>query len=70
MMDAFEKHYTAKELAELWGLSEATIRRMFHNEPGVLRIDRPEKLHKRGYTTLRIPASIAENFHKKNSPRK
>jgi len=33
---AGERHYSAPELAKLWGLSERTIRRMFENEPGVL----------------------------------
>lgn len=32
-----EKHYSVGELAQLWALSEKTIRRMFENEPGVLR---------------------------------
>jgi len=32
-----EKHYSVLELAELWNLSENTIRRMFENEPGVLK---------------------------------
>src|SRR5258708_24303651 len=32
-----EQHYSVAELAQLWALSEKTIRRMFENEPGVLR---------------------------------
>jgi hypothetical protein len=35
-VSAFERHYTAKELAELWGLDESTVRRLFRDEPGVL----------------------------------
>ena len=31
-----ERHYSAKEIAELWGLSPAAIRRLFRDEPGVL----------------------------------
>jgi hypothetical protein len=32
-----EKHYSVSELASSWQLSENTIRRMFEDEPGVLR---------------------------------
>ena len=59
-MDAFEKHYTPVELAKLWSLSPRFVRDMFRDENGVMLIDRPEKMHKRGYCTLRIPASVAK----------
>lgn len=36
-MGAFEKHYTVQEIAERWGLSDDTIRKLFKNEKGVLR---------------------------------
>ena len=58
-----EKHYTPKELAELWGMSTDTIRRIFEGVPGVLKINRPEQLHKRGYRSLYIPASVAAEVH-------
>ena len=50
-----ERHYTPKELAELWGISDDIVRAWFEREDGVLRIDRPETRNKRRYTTLRIP---------------
>jgi hypothetical protein len=53
-----EKHYSVLELAQLWNLSEQTIRRMFANEPGVLRWGRREGRFKRGYTTTRIPETV------------
>jgi hypothetical protein len=31
-----ERHYTHKEVAELWDLSSSTITRLFRDEPGVL----------------------------------
>jgi hypothetical protein len=33
-----EKHYAPDELAELWGVSTETIRSIFRDEPGVLKI--------------------------------
>ena len=51
---AFEKHYCVSEVAELWGLSERTIRRIFTDEPGVIKWESSETRYKRGYTTLRI----------------
>ena len=33
---AFERHYTVDELAELWGMSDDFVRRLFLNEPGVV----------------------------------
>jgi hypothetical protein len=35
---ALERHFTAKELAELWSLDESTVRRLFQDQPDVLRI--------------------------------
>lgn len=55
-----ERHYKPAELAKLTSLSSETIRNLFRDEPGVLVIDRPEKMHKRGYCSLRIPESVAE----------
>ena len=34
----FERHFTPKQLAELWSLDESTVRRMFQDELGVLKI--------------------------------
>jgi len=60
MIIPLEQHYRPAELAKLTGLSTDTIRDLFRDEPGVLIIDRPETTHKRGYSSMRIPASIAE----------
>lgn len=60
-----EKHYSLAELAHLWNLSEKTIRRMFEKEPGVLQWGKVESRSKRGYTTLRIPESIALRVHRR-----
>lgn len=58
-----EQHYTPEELGRAWHLSANTIRGLFQNEPGVLLITRPERMHTRGYQTMRIPASVAERVH-------
>ena len=56
----FGKVYTPRELAEIWQLSENSIRRLFQDEPGVFTLGNPNPKRKRGYTTLRIPACVAE----------
>ena len=62
---ASEKHYSVIEIAKLWALSEKTVRRMFEREPGVIRWSREEKLHKRGYRTLRVPETVLHRVHRK-----
>ena len=64
-----ERHYSVGEIAERWGLSEKTIRRMFENEEGVLQWGSPETRRKRGYTTLRIPESVLLRVHHKRAQR-
>src|SRR5689334_2796593 len=55
-----EKHYTPKELATLWRFSPATIRSLFRNEPGVLKLEGlGTACGKRSYTTFSIPESVA-----------
>jgi hypothetical protein len=62
-MAALEKHFTVTELATLWQLSEDSIRRIFRDHPGVLKLSSPEKRFKRGYCVLRIPESIVQKVH-------
>jgi len=64
-MAALEKHYTVAEVAVLWSLSEETIRKLFRDDPSVLKIGVGEKLHKRGYVVLRIPESVVLRTHEK-----
>jgi predicted transcriptional regulator len=60
---ANEKHYSVDEIAKEWGLSRDTIRRLFMNEDGVLKICRPGTRYKRAHTTLRIPESVKFRVH-------
>lgn len=61
------RHYTPMELAELWGVSAETIRNIFRDEEGVLKIGTTGGRYKRGYITLRIPEEVAERVHRRLS---
>lgn len=60
-----ETHFTCKEIAERWAYDESTVRRIFRDEPGVLRIPHLRRHGKRDYTSLRIPASVAARVHER-----
>jgi hypothetical protein len=65
LMAPTERHYSVKELAEMWGLSPTAIRRLFRNEPGVLLFGKEKKGHQRSYVTLRIPANVVERVYRR-----
>ena len=58
-----EKHFTPQELADMWKVSVQTIREIFQNEDGVLKIGRDGTRTRRRYKTLRIPESVVERVH-------
>jgi hypothetical protein len=58
-----EQHYAPQELADLWGVSVQTIREVFKDEEGVLKLGSDGNRNRRAYKTLRIPKSIAERVH-------
>lgn len=60
-----ERHYSPAELAQLWGLSVETIRRLFEREQGVLIFENPEKASERRRRTMRIPESVAERVYRR-----
>jgi hypothetical protein len=62
-----DKHFAPGELAEAWGVSTETVRQIFRDEPGVLKIGKPGTRTKRGYFTLRIPKEVAERVHRRLS---
>jgi hypothetical protein len=62
-MSAIEKHYDVPEVAELWKLSPDTVRQIFRDVPGVIRINRPRTRNKRAYLSLRIPESVMQRVH-------
>ena len=64
---AFERHFSVRELAGLWQLSEDTIRRMFQDEAGVVEVGNEKRSYRRRYTTLRIPESVVVRVHRRRS---
>lgn len=61
-----ERHYSPQELADLWGVDPNTIRRLFQDREGVLKIGTPRR-GKRSYTTLRIPESVVEKVYRERT---
>lgn len=67
-----ERHYTVKEVAEMWNVSHDTARKMFLNEPDVLDCSekpRPNgtkmrKTQKRPHRTILIPESVLIRVYK------
>jgi hypothetical protein len=59
-----ERHYRIEELADRWGLGRETIRKMFIDEPGVVRIRLGRK---KTHTTYSVPDSVARRIHQRLS---
>jgi hypothetical protein len=57
-VSAHEQHYRPKEIARMWGWSVKTVLRRFRNEPGILKVERPEGRKKRPYCQITIPESV------------
>ena len=51
--------FLCKELAAEWSMGQSTVRRLFRDEPGVIRISHSRRRGKRDYVSLRIPAAVA-----------
>lgn len=67
---AAEPHYTPKQVAEMWAVSDETVRKLFADEPDVLRISLPRVLRRakaRTKTSLRIPLSALRRVHQQRS---
>jgi hypothetical protein len=67
---ATERHYTTQEVAEMWGVSTATVRRLFEDAPGVLQISFPRVVKgrkHRPHVLLRIPESVVARLHDQQS---
>ena len=61
-----QEFFTIAEVAKMLKVSPDTVSRLFANEPGVIDLGAPERLHKRRYRVLRIPVSVLNRFlHKK-----
>lgn len=64
---AFERHFSPRTLAEMWGFSEDTIIRWFEDEAGVLKCGTEGLRGKRRKVTLRIPESVALRVYRERS---
>lgn len=66
-----EQHYTVKQVAEDWGVSENTVRSLFSEEEGVLKITSPRasltKSVRKAHTSLRISGSARERVYSRLS---
>jgi hypothetical protein len=62
-MAALEKHYTCKEISQLWGFSVGVVRSIFKDRADVLRVGHGEGRYARAYVSLRIPESVIQKVH-------
>ncbi len=59
---AVEQHFTPAQVAQQWGVSTRTVRRLFANTPGVLKLGTKGK-----HVSLRIPGRLLKAYHTKLS---
>lgn len=57
-----EQYYSVADIAAKLNLSKPMIRKLFGEQPGVLRIGARGRRSKRDYLTLRIPGSAVDAF--------
>lgn len=62
--DPFERHFSPKTIAELWGFSEQTIVRIFQSEPGVLMHGDENPRGKQRHVSIRIPESVMKRVYR------
>lgn len=60
---ALKKHYSVREVAELWGVCDNTIIRLFDEEKDVLRLGNEETRYGKKRIVLRIPESAVIRVH-------
>jgi AraC-like DNA-binding protein len=66
--NALEKHYSLEEVAEAWGISVRSARRIFRDQPGVADLNaHKSSLTSRPYSVLRVSASAAARVHEQRS---
>jgi hypothetical protein len=56
---AFERHFSVAEIAKMWRWSDDKVRKVFRDEPGVLRSQL------RAPVTLAIPESVVLRVHRR-----
>jgi hypothetical protein len=59
-----ERHFSVRQIAELWHLSDDLVRKIFEQEPGVIAIGEARSNGRnRRYVTLRVPEAVLERVH-------
>ena len=66
-MSATERHYSVQQVAKMWGWSDNTIRKLFKEEKGVIKIGGPETRYKAKHWQLSIPESVLLRVYTKLS---
>lgn len=62
----FGRHYTPTELAKEWHVNANTIRRLFRDEPGVLKFGPAPRRGKRTLVSMRIPQHVADRVYRRH----
>jgi hypothetical protein len=57
-----QEFFTVDEVAKMLKLCRDAVSRRFEKEPGVIDLGSSERLHKRRYRVLRIPAAALNRF--------
>lgn len=58
-----EKAYTVDEVAEMMGFHQDTVTKLFEDEPGVIVLERPGKMNKRRYRSIRITGAVYQRVY-------
>jgi hypothetical protein len=61
--EPLERLLTPQEIAAAWRVDINTVRRLFIDHPGVLRLSFPRR-GRRSYVTLRIPRNLFESVQR------
>ena len=60
-----EPVYKVEEVADFWTMPPEPGRRIFLEEPGVIRYARPRSKYKRSYSTILIPESVLNRVYRR-----
>jgi hypothetical protein len=64
--NALERLLTPQQIADAWQIDCNTVRRIFVDREGVLKLSFPRR-GKRKYSTIRIPVSVVEQVRRERS---
>jgi hypothetical protein len=64
-----DRHYSVQEVAQMLSISERRVRKLFEDEPGVIKLPGPTALRgagkegRKGWIMLRIPDSVLHRVY-------